>query len=171
MHTPDEPLDDMLRPTGQPASDTVWWTVYERTLPHLPRRISPWPGRILTLAVLFAGLTVGLWLGRKTAPIPEVGVLPMPTLLEEAETPLPPDPPTVPSDPEALEQLAHAGRPHLFRRAGDAYVADDRPLDALRCYREALNRGATPLEFDAKDTYLLMIMKQARETENHAWQP
>lgn len=164
-HDRPDPLEDLLGPVEQPASESLREAIYRQTLPHLPRPPARWPTALGGLALLLVGVGIG-WFGREaTLPVappapPPVGMLHLPS--EEPE-------PTPPS-PETLELQARTADPSLFRAAGDRYVAEDRPLEALRCYGEALNRGASTTP-EPEDSYLLMAIKHARERENRTWNP
>jgi len=166
-HDRPDPLDDLLGPTERPASDTLREAIYRQTLPHLPRPPARWPTVLGALALVLMGIGIG-WFGREATlplprlPLPVVTMLHMPT--EEPEyTPTPPS-------PETLELQARTADPSLFRIAGDRYVADDRPQEALRCYGEALDRGAS-MTLEPEDSYLLMAIKHARARENRTWKP
>jgi hypothetical protein len=166
-HDRPDPLEALLGPSGQPASDALREAVYRQTLPHLPQPPARWPTVLGAFALLLVGVGIG-WFGREaTLPVPP-SPLPVVTMLhlpseepEDAPSPLP---------PEVLELQARAGEPELYRVAGDRYQAQERPLDALRCYGEALNHGAS-VEAQPEDSYLLMAIKHARERENRAWKP
>jgi hypothetical protein len=64
----------------------------------------------------------------------------------------------------ALDEPAEA--PVLYREAGNRYLADGDPADAVRCYGNALD--TTPpqtIEVDVDDNWLLMAIKIARRKE------
>ena len=166
-HDRPDPLDDLLSPVEQPASESLRQAIYRQTLPHLPRPPARWPTVLGGLVLLLVGIGIG-WFGREATlplprlPLPVVTVLHMPTE-EPDEIPTPPS-------PEGLEWQARTTDPALFRVAGDRYIAEDRPQEALRCYGEALNRGASTTP-EPEDSYLLMAIKHARERENRTWKP
>ena len=56
----------------------------------------------------------------------------------------------------------------LYRQAGDRYLADAEPADAVRCYGNALAEGTSrDLEVAPDDSWLLMVIKQARKKERN----
>jgi hypothetical protein len=58
-------------------------------------------------------------------------------------------------------------RPDLYRRAGDLYLDEEKdPESALRCYGQALDAaGAAEQAVAADDSWLLMVIKNARQKE------
>jgi hypothetical protein len=56
----------------------------------------------------------------------------------------------------------------LYREAGDLYLADADPAEAVRCYGNALNAGKPrDLEVSSDDSWLLMAIKTARKKERN----
>lgn len=92
----------------------------------------------------------------------------------QPDTPAPPvvaPDETPPASAAALERLAAAvsedQRAIVYRRAGDRYLEENNDLpSALRCYRLFLDAGSEEdLTISAKDTWLLMTLKDARLKE------
>jgi hypothetical protein len=57
----------------------------------------------------------------------------------------------------------------LYQEAGDRYLEEERdPLQALRCYGNALDSGKEEdLTISASDSWLMMVIKDARQREKH----
>jgi hypothetical protein len=93
---------------------------------------------------------------------------------EEARSIAPPAAPPLRPAPSANElewqaldapENAVAG---LYRKAGDLYLADADPAEAVRCYGNALSTGKPEdLEVSPQDSWLLMVIKQARTKERN----
>jgi hypothetical protein len=131
-------IDDLLHPTGPPASPEVRERIYRRTLPLLRRR-RPIAAALLLVGAMAAGLM--LMVQR-----------PQPARAE------------LPRDAVSLEWKALEEDPSLYRTAADRYLEEGRPEEALRCYGHALDT-ADDLELQPGDSYLLMVIKEARRQE------
>jgi hypothetical protein len=82
------------------------------------------------------------------------------------EPPRGPDPSLPPAVLERLAELADAqGRAEHFLLAGKSYERQGDLPAALRCYRQALEPGGVDLAIAAGDSYLLMVLKNARQKE------
>jgi hypothetical protein len=79
------------------------------------------------------------------------------------------DPRLPPRDLEQLAELAGKDqRTAYFRLAGDRYEKAGDVRAALRCYRLALdNASDADLAVTPSDSYLLMVLKHARQKEKH----
>jgi hypothetical protein len=71
------------------------------------------------------------------------------------------------ADIERVGEISSPGhRAVLYRRAGDRYLDDADPQDALRCYTQALDDGSeADLQVSAEDSWLLMALKIDRNKE------
>lgn len=130
-------IDDLLTPTGPPASAEVRERIYRRTRAYVHRRRPA-----ASLAGLLAACAAGLML----------------------LTPLrPPQRPT-PTDAVGIEWRALEGDPRLYRTAADRYLDEGRADEAVRCYGHALDAGGD-LEVRPGDSAILMAIKAARTRE------
>jgi hypothetical protein len=130
-------IDDLLHPTGPPASPEVRERIYRRTLPLLRRR------RPIAAALLVIGAMAAALMLMVQRPQPARAALPR--------------------DAVSLEWKALKD-PSLYRAAADRYLEEGWPEEALRCYGHALDT-ADDLELQPEDSYLLMVIKEARRKE------
>jgi hypothetical protein len=155
-----DPLDDLLTPKGEPASDAVREGILAGTLDALRRRDRPprVPVWLLLLAVAAGMLMIA---GHSWRP--------------PAQTPAPPQdsggvrPPLAPApaSPEEIEWKALEEDPRLYRDAAEGYLDDGRPAEAVRCYGHALDASGD-LEVKKDDDFLLTAIKLARKKEREA---
>lgn len=155
-----DPLQDLLAPTGPAASPALREAIWGRMLDALRRRRPPYGA----VGVLLAGMAAGLLL-----------LLPVPS----AELPPPPAPEPaqrvsaparrVPPSATDIEWRALEEDPSLYRQAADRYLEEGAPAEAARCYGHALDQArAEELELKQGDSSLLMAIKLARKEEMQA---
>jgi hypothetical protein len=149
-----DPLAELLRPPVPLADgEALRQALRDQTTRRVRRR-----GRLR----LFARVTAlaGCFLaGLATAHLPR----PAPPGIEPA-----PRQAALPADAVALEWRAlEAGedRAQRYREAGDRYLEESDPENALRCYSAALDEAETERAITASDSWLLMAIKQARQKE------
>jgi hypothetical protein len=152
--------DDLLAPPTTGDVSPLQRGLLERTTRALRRR--HWLRRLGWAAALAACYAAGV-LTMALRPTPPSPVPPRPV-----------DPPTTagPSKPSAvdLEWTALEDpdlQPAPYRQAGDRYLTEEADLQAaLRCYGAALDRGgAAALAVDCDDSWLMILIKDAREKE------
>jgi hypothetical protein len=165
MPDPD-PLDDLLgpKPAPPPSAEVLAGTLRVLRRRRQVRRL----GGVAVLATTYAAglLTVLAFQPPAPAPPPVVRVGPPaePRLgkkVERARTAVP-----APAEP-AQQEVTADGAALLYRQAGDLFLAEDDPAEAVRCYGNSLDNGRTiDLEVKAEDTWLLMAIKTARKKES-----
>jgi hypothetical protein len=161
-----DPLDELLAPPPVPPPQPE---VFNRTVQVLrrQRRVR----RLAGIGVLTAAYAAGLLTILACQPPQELpsGVPRMSR--EETQTATLPSKPLVRPGQMAskLEWQALTAPDEamgLYRQAGDLYLADAEPAEAVRCYGNALAAGKTQdLEVSPDDSWLLMVIKQARKKE------
>jgi hypothetical protein len=161
-----DPLDELLAPhrASPPSPDVFDLTVQ---VMRQQRRVRQLAGIGVLTAAYAAGLLTIL---ACQAPPEPAGGQPM-ARNESAQStpqlPLRPMPSATDLEWQALEgpETSAAG---LYRQAGDLYLADADPAEAARCYGIALDAGkASDLEVSPDDSWLLMVIKQARKKERN----
>jgi hypothetical protein len=150
---------DLLRPPALPDGEPLRGRLLARTLREVrrQRRLR----RLQALGVLAASFAAGFFTLAALVPPP---CAPERALVRPAE------PPAVLSTPVALEWQAldrPAEAPVLYREAGDAYLSQGDPAEALRCYGNALDESAD-LEVSSDDSWLMIAIKHARKQEMQA---
>ncbi len=160
-----DPLDELLapHPTTPPRPD-----VFDRTVRVLrrQRRIRQLSGiGILTAAYAAGLLTILVCQPPMELDHPGTGSTTCESRLKALSVPLP-----APSASELEWQALEApeAAPVLYRQAGDRYLADADPAEAVRCYGNALAESRPQdLEVALDDSWLLMVIKQARMKERN----
>lgn len=142
-----DPLETILAPP--PAVPVPGW-VFPPTLAAL-RRARRWQ-RARRLAALAAGVA---------ALVALAGVIPQRRPEPAAEAP-PPMAKAVAAEWRALE----GQRPAAYVEAGDRYLGEGDPANAVRCYGHAVSAGVT--DISESDSFLLMAIKLARTKESEA---
>ncbi len=159
-----DPLD-LLRPSEcrHPEADAARRRLLARTLREVrrQRRLR----RLQALGVLAASFAAGFFTLAALVPPP---CAPERALVRPAEVPAAITTP-VALEWQALDRPAEA--PALYRRAGDAYLSQGDPADALRCYGNALDEPAADLEVSSDDSWLMIAIKHARKKEMQACPP
>jgi hypothetical protein len=162
--TPDRDLCEELEPIGPPPPDErLRRAVWRRVQARLRRR--RWWKRAAVAAALAACYLVGFGTARLgTEPPPPTGAGPGKSS-GVAPAVTPPTPSPLVLEWQALDSLEP--RPDLALQAGDRYAAEEGDYQsALRCYRGALDSGSDKdLAIDPKDSWLLMVLKNARQKE------
>jgi len=148
-----DPLDDLLGPSGPPASDEVRSAVLAKTLDALRScRRPPYISVGLLMAVIAAGVVM------LAGPLPTPPAAP-------AEAEHPED--SRPRLAEDVEWRALEEDHKLYREAAGLYLDEGRPAEAVRCYGHALD-ATDDLEPKDGDTYLMLAIKLARKKERDA---
>jgi hypothetical protein len=162
-HLTPEPdlLGDLLAPP-LPADDRLCGDLRERTA-----RVVRWRRRwrrLARTAALAACYAAGVLTMHGLAP----HVPPPPQMADHRDPPkevVPPETPALALEWKAID--SPQPRPDLYRRAGDLYLEEEKdPESALRCYGQALDAaGAADQAVAAEDSWLLMVIKNARQKE------
>ncbi len=148
-----DPLDELLAPTGPPASDEVRRRVLTKTLDALRGRRRPPYGAVgLLMAAIAAGVLM------LAGPLPTPPAAPPGGAHSGGARPRP---------AEEIEWRALEDDPKLYREAAERYLDEGRPAEAVRCYGHALDESGD-LEPKDGDGYLLMAIKYARKKERGA---
>jgi hypothetical protein len=161
-----DPLDELLAPPPVPPPQPE---VFDRTVQVLrrQRRVRRLGGIGVLMAVYAAGLLTIL----ACQPPQELSSGQPRLSREEAQTAMLPSTPLprpgqMASELEWKALTAPDEAAGLYRQAGDLYLADSEPAEAVRCYGNALAAGKTQdLEVSPEDSWLLMVIKQARKKE------
>jgi hypothetical protein len=162
-----DPIDELLAPKGPSASEEVRRTALAQSLEALRlRRRPPYEAVGLLLAALVTGVLMlaGPLFHPPGAP-PREDPIPSPT-------PAPPPVPTPvpPSTAVEAEWQAVEHDPRMYREAGNLYLREGSPADAVRCYGRALD-VTQDIEPRADDGFLLMAIKYARKKEREPCGP
>ncbi len=158
-------LDELLAPRPAPPPRPE---VFDRTVQVLrrQRRVRQLSG----IGVLTAAYAAGLLTILACQPPLEPGADIPGSANSEARSAAPSLPRTVPSASDLEWQALEApeSATALYRQAGDRYLADADPAEAVRCYGNALADGKPQdLEVAPEDSWLLMVIKQARKKERN----
>src|SRR5262245_9281670 len=155
-----DPIDTLLAPSPLPEHRLLKQQLLHHTTQAL-RGQRRWR-QLTALATLAGTYAAGLLTVVILSPQEE---LPPPRAIIRTIT-LPPRSP-VDLEWQALEQPVTAAA--LYRDAGDGYLAEADPAEALRCYRNALEE-AKPGDLDVApgDSWLMVAIKQARQKEREA---
>jgi hypothetical protein len=153
--------DDLLAPRPMNDISPLQDRLREQTTRALRRR--RWLRRLSWAAALAACYLAGiLTMALRPAPAPR-----QPPLAQQKPTPAPKTtrPSAVEQEWAALENPELGAEP--YRAAGDRYLTEEAdPQAALRCYTTALDRGGDEaLAVDRDDSWLLILIKDAREKE------
>jgi hypothetical protein len=176
-----EPLDDFLsRPPRLPADTHRKEALLQETM-RVRQRARQWRAPLaLTAAaavVLAMLLSYVLWRPDKVAVSPDSHPgadksTQATTIQPEKYLDMPASPTQVACQPHDLEWRAFDARDdqeraRLYFRAGDLYLDAEQDIDAaLRCYQQALRYSdARELEFDPRDNWLVMALKNDRRKE------
>jgi hypothetical protein len=163
-----DPLDELLAPHPVPAPRPE---VFDRTVQVLrrQRRVR----RIAGIGVLTAAYAAGLLTILACQPPQEPSNGQSMTSRGESQSITPPSSPSprpaqMASELEWKALKAPDEAAGLYRQAGDLYLADAEPAEAVRCYGNALAAGnSQDLEVSPDDSWLLMVIKQARKKERN----
>jgi hypothetical protein len=156
-------IDELLapRPAALPPPE-----VFDRTVQALrwQRRVRQLGGVGVLTAVYVAGLlTVLAW-----QPPEPSGSQRAPTGEARSTAPRSPQPAPSATELELRALEAPEAATVLYRQAGDLHLADADPAEAVRCYGNALAAGKPEdLEVAPDDSWLLMVIKQARKKERN----
>jgi hypothetical protein len=166
--TPDrDPCEKLEHICPPPQDERLRHAVWGRVQGRLRRRL--WLKHAAVAAALAACYVVGFGTARlgtePSLPVQTVGV-------KNAGQAAGADVPSVSSLPSPLAQEWQAldspePRPDLALQAGDRYAAEEGDYQsALRCYRGALDAGSDKdRAINPKDSWLLMVLKDARQKE------
>jgi hypothetical protein len=160
---PQDPLDELLapHPAAPPSAEVFARTVRVLRRQRCLRRVR---GVAVLAATYAAGLLTVLAYQPPTvgpAPLAEVRPVEPPSLTGEAPLPTQEELPAVNGAAAAVQ---------LYHQAGDLFLSEDDPHEALRCYSNALDAGKSEdLEVSTQDSWLLLAIKQARKKERARW--
>jgi hypothetical protein len=158
-----DPLDDLLRPPSFPAPlPRLRQRVLEQTLREVRQRRRT--RQVASAATLLACCAAGLWLMVQGGTTSEKPPRPSGEVKSEVGVRTPVAGP-VELEWQALDRPEEAAQ--LYREAGDGYLKEADPANALRAYANALDGvPAKDLEDDPHDNWLLTAIKLARKRES-----